>query len=76
MKTTTTKTFSGPFRNVLLLLRGDLVRGVGLQVVRDRPQHGQAAAAGGLPLLHALRRLRSYHHLLTAWTLCCRIKKF
>ena len=56
--------FSGPLRNVLLRLRGDLVRAVFLQVVRDRPQHGEAAAAGGLPLLHALRHLRAHHHLL------------
>lgn len=45
-------------------LRCGLVRGLCFEAVRDGLEHGQAAAARRLPLLHALRSFRPDHNFL------------
>ncbi len=45
-------------------LRCDLVRGLSFEAVRDGLEHGQAAAARRLPMLHALRSFRPNHNFL------------
>jgi len=45
-------------------LRCGLVRGLCFEAVRDGLEHGQAAAARRLPLLHALRCFRPDHNFL------------
>ena len=42
----------------------DLVRAVGLEAVHHGVQHGAPTAARRLPVLTAVRRLRTHHHVL------------
>ncbi len=56
--------FAGHLRNPVRRLRCDLVRGLRFEAVRDGLEHGQAAAARRLPLLHALRSFRPDHNFL------------